>query len=154
MHDRRALLYGLVSAVALFIGLMGISTVSGSAARGGGVTIAEIAATPAIISPIDVLTIRTTVANDGMTVDDLTVRMVVWDASGQAVLQERQSGVGLDSRDRRAVYWVWRIPDRLSDGAYGIEMVVLDRNSNLLARASLDTAFVVAHRYAAKPAER
>ncbi|MBI2953802.1 MAG: hypothetical protein HYY30_05770 [Chloroflexi bacterium] len=102
-----------------------------------------IAATPKTLAPIDVLTVSTSVANDASRVDGLTVQMVVFDETGEPVLQEKQSNIGIAQNGKQAVYWVWRIPDRLADGTYAIQMTVLSGGEREVASDTRDAAFRV-----------
>lgn len=109
------------------------------------VTITAASATPENIEPIDVLTIGTTLYNSSQRLDDVTVELDVYDSAGNRVLHERQSGVGISGDTSQAVYWVWRIPQRLHDGSYEVGITVYEtETSRLLARDDSAAAFQVA----------
>ncbi|MCL5263581.1 MAG: hypothetical protein M1343_00010 [Chloroflexi bacterium] len=144
MYTRRILLSALITAGALALSFLIFRPIpNATAAPVPGLRVLNIAATPATIAPIDVLTVSTTLANDAARVDGLTVEMVVRDRTGQTVLQEKQQGIGISEKDKQSVYWVWRIPGRLTEGAYNVEMRVLGPGQKLLARQTKDSAFWV-----------
>ncbi len=142
MYTRRTVIGAVAAIMALALATIIVSPLAGATTTAQpAINVAKISATPNTISPIDVLTVSTTMTNNNKRVDGLTVNMVVRDQTGQVVLQQKQSGIGLT--DRQSVYWEWRIPDRLTDGPYAIEMTVLDHNGQVLASGVKDAAFQV-----------
>lgn len=144
MYARRAIIYGITIVGAMVFAALALYPLQRATANPKpGVRVANIAATPGSVSPVEVLTVSTTLTNDAPAVDNLTVKMVVRNETGEPVLQERQSGIGLAQDDKRSVYWVWRIPNRLADGPYEIEMSVLNGGENVLAADTKEAAFRV-----------
>jgi hypothetical protein len=109
------------------------------------VSVSSVTATPAKIAPIDVLTIGTTFHNTAARLDNVTVELEVYDETGNVVLRERQSGVGISQDTNQAVYWVWRIPQRLQDGPYVVGITIYETESgSLLDREDSGATFTVA----------
>ncbi len=109
------------------------------------VSITAVTATPSRIEPVDVLTIGTTLYNASGRLDDVTVELAVYDDAGTPVLHERQSGLGISAEASQAVYWVWRIPQRLQDGPYVVGITVSETGGKaVLARNDNAATFQVA----------
>ena len=144
MYTRRILLSALITVSALALSFFALRPMPhANAATAPGVRVLSISATPETISPIDVLTVSTSLINDTVRQDGLTVEMLVRDETGQTVLQEKQRGIGIPAKDKQSVYWEWRIPGRLTQGAYDVEMRVLDRGEQLLTSQTKNGAFWV-----------
>ena len=133
----------LAIAAGLLIGWTWVGNTSTAAKS--GVSITSVKATPGQIEPIDVLTIGTGLHNAADRLDNVTVELTVYDQAGNAVLHEKQSSVGLSHDADQAVYWIWRIPQRLQDGPYAVGIAVYDTGSRaLLARNDQAATFRVA----------
>lgn len=145
--DVRKLLPGvaLAGVMALAFFLMAPTGQTQATAK-AGTHVSSISVTPGSASPLDVVSINTTLTNDGSATEGVGVVMLVRDGTGQNVLQEKQTGISLASHNDLAVYWTWRIPGRLTSGPYSVQMSVVDEGGNVLAADTLSEAFTVAGR--------
>ncbi|MBI2953352.1 MAG: hypothetical protein HYY30_03495 [Chloroflexi bacterium] len=143
MYARKALICGIILVGALVLAAVALYPLEANANSQIGVKVTNIRATPVQVNPIDVLTINTTVANDVAAVDDVTIEMIVRDEFGHPVLEERQTRINISHNDKRTVYWSWRIPDRLNDGSYAIDVNVVGAGGNVLATDTNYAAFEV-----------
>ncbi len=144
MYAKKAIIYGITIIGAIVLAAVAVHPLQkASATPQVGVKVTNIGATPNLVAPIDVLTINTTVANEAATADDLTIKMTVRDEAGQPVLEEKQSGISVSHGGKQSVYWTWRIPGRLNDGVYSIEMTVVGGGEKVLATDTRDAAFKV-----------
>lgn len=67
----------------------------------------------------------------------------MWALLGDPVLEERQTGLNVSHNGKRSVYWTWRVPDRLNDGLYAVDMTVVGAGDKALATDTKDAAFKV-----------
>lgn len=132
-------LAGMV-ALAFFLTAPGLAT---QAAERASTNVSGTVATPSSITPLDILTIKTTLVNNGASMERVGAVMLVRDAAGQTVLREKQTGISLAKQSDLAVYWEWRIPSRLADGAYSVEMLIVDESGRVLAAGTNAQAFQV-----------
>lgn len=108
------------------------------------VRVVEIKATPGVVEPIEVLTLNTTMYNESERADGLVVELTVTAPNGETVQNMRQRNVGVDPSDDMAVYWVWRIPQRLDDGTYSVQVTVYEPDgSTVIDREQEVEAFAV-----------
>lgn len=145
----RAIILSAVLAAMLFVGSV-IPAVPASLSEDVAndprpdVEVTEIKTTPGLVEPIDVLTLNTTVHNSSERADGLVLEITVTDPSGQTVQNMRQRNIGVDPSDDMAVYWVWRIPQRLSDGTYSVQVTVYEPDGvSILSQSQKREAFAV-----------
>lgn len=141
---RKLLLYGMAIATATGVVTAAVHGLEQANARAQpGARITNITAAPYLISPLDVITIGVTVANNAAGADRLSVIMVVRDEMGTPVLQEKQTGIAISENSKQSLSWVWRIPGHLADGTYTVEMTSLNDQGKVLANDSRADAFQV-----------
>ena len=108
------------------------------------VRVVEVKATPGVVEPIEVLTLNTTMYNESERADGLVVEQTVTAPNGEMVQNMRQRNVGVDPSDDMAVYWVWRIPQRLDDGTYSVQVTVYEPDGSTIIDRELERdAFAV-----------
>ncbi len=108
------------------------------------VQVVEIKTTPGLVEPIDVLTLNTTMHNNAERADGLVVEITVKDQGGQTVQEMRQLNIGVHPSDDMAVYWVWRIPQRVNEGTYSVQVTVYDPDgTRVIAQEQKTEAFAV-----------
>jgi hypothetical protein len=98
------------------------------------------------VATLDRIDLGARIANTGSTrTDNVTVEMTLIDPSGNVAMRSRQTGIGLDARETRAVRWAWRVPAQAQTGTYTARVVVTNADGSRLASSdSRPASFVVA----------
>ncbi len=88
------------------------------------------AVTPDPASILDTATFATTFQASSEISEPLRAQLEVRSAAdGATVLTMSQSGFRVPAEGRRAVYWEWRVPDRVAPGSYTVSVKAVGVNS-------------------------
>jgi hypothetical protein len=144
----------LLPAAGLGLGVAGLlvfvfwlQATSNAAVAAPVVRVVDTSAAGEALAPGDILTVATTLRNDGKPLPDVTVELEVHGADSQIVLRAPRRGVKLDSSRDQVVSWVWRLPSDLPAGTYTTEVSVYGPNwSPLYSRQEAGASFVVQRR--------